>query len=170
MCVFSKSTSSFSAWCNPQIAEKIRPTVDKYQQPFPPLLEIPSKDHPYGNLRLNLLSFYWMRSLKTHPRTPFWSGCRSYLEIDTPVIFSLCTWWSSCITDLIYMVIRMPLNSTFLIGTKSAWVCGSEKNYLQSAVCVVITTNSIPTSSSKFKADLYFQSANRIDSGDSSYL
>lgn len=32
----------------PQIAEKIRPTVDKYQQAFPTLLEIPSKDHPYG--------------------------------------------------------------------------------------------------------------------------
>jgi len=31
-----------------QIAEKIRPTVDKYQQAFPALLEIPSKDHPYG--------------------------------------------------------------------------------------------------------------------------
>lgn len=32
---------------NVQIAEKIRPTVDKYQQAFPALLEIPSKDHPY---------------------------------------------------------------------------------------------------------------------------
>lgn len=31
-----------------QIAEKIRPTVDRYQQTFPTLLEIPSKDHPYG--------------------------------------------------------------------------------------------------------------------------
>jgi V-type H+-transporting ATPase subunit F len=31
-----------------QIAEKIRPTVDRYQQAFPALLEIPSKDHPYG--------------------------------------------------------------------------------------------------------------------------
>lgn len=31
-----------------QVAEKIRPTVDKYQQAFPALLEIPSKDHPYG--------------------------------------------------------------------------------------------------------------------------
>lgn len=31
-----------------QIAEKIRPTVDKYTQAFPALLEIPSKDHPYG--------------------------------------------------------------------------------------------------------------------------
>ncbi|KAF7339944.1 V-type proton ATPase subunit F [Mycena venus] len=30
-----------------QIAEKIRPTVDRYQQAFPALLEIPSKDHPY---------------------------------------------------------------------------------------------------------------------------
>ncbi|KAF5377516.1 hypothetical protein D9615_005135 [Tricholomella constricta] len=30
------------------VAEKIRPTVDKYQQAFPALLEIPSKDHPYG--------------------------------------------------------------------------------------------------------------------------
>lgn len=32
----------------PQVAEKIRPTVDKYQAAFPALLEIPSKDHPYG--------------------------------------------------------------------------------------------------------------------------
>lgn len=34
--------------CGFQIAEKIRPTVDKYNQAFPALLEIPSKDHPYG--------------------------------------------------------------------------------------------------------------------------
>ncbi|KAG5654047.1 H(+)-transporting V1 sector ATPase subunit F [Sphagnurus paluster] len=33
---------------NQHIAEKIRPTVDKYQQAFPALLEIPSKDHPYA--------------------------------------------------------------------------------------------------------------------------
>ncbi|THH18090.1 hypothetical protein EW146_g2831 [Bondarzewia mesenterica] len=32
---------------NQHVAEKIRPTVDKYQQAFPSLLEIPSKDHPY---------------------------------------------------------------------------------------------------------------------------
>ncbi|KAF8736739.1 hypothetical protein AX14_014062 [Amanita brunnescens Koide BX004] len=32
---------------NQHIAEKIRPTVDKYQQAFPAVLEIPSKDHPY---------------------------------------------------------------------------------------------------------------------------
>ncbi|KAG8220039.1 ATPase, V1 complex, subunit F [Butyriboletus roseoflavus] len=32
---------------NQHIAEKIRPTVDRYQQAFPTLLEIPSKDHPY---------------------------------------------------------------------------------------------------------------------------
>ena len=31
-----------------QVAERIRPAVDKYQQAFPALLEIPSKDHPYG--------------------------------------------------------------------------------------------------------------------------
>lgn len=31
-----------------QIAERIRPTVDKYHQTFPTVLEIPSKDHPYG--------------------------------------------------------------------------------------------------------------------------
>jgi len=30
-----------------QIAEKIRPLVDRYQSAFPALLEIPSKDHPY---------------------------------------------------------------------------------------------------------------------------
>ncbi|KAG9006034.1 H(+)-transporting V1 sector ATPase subunit F [Tulasnella sp. 427] len=32
---------------NQHIAEKIRPTVDRYEQAFPALLEIPSKDHPY---------------------------------------------------------------------------------------------------------------------------
>ncbi|KAF7978923.1 hypothetical protein HWV62_44460 [Athelia sp. TMB] len=32
---------------NQHIAEKIRPTVDKYQQAFPALLEIPSKEYPY---------------------------------------------------------------------------------------------------------------------------
>jgi V-type H+-transporting ATPase subunit F len=31
-----------------QVAEKIRPTMDKYHQTFPTVLEIPSKDHPYG--------------------------------------------------------------------------------------------------------------------------
>lgn len=30
-----------------QVAEKIRPMVDRYQKAFPALLEIPSKDHPY---------------------------------------------------------------------------------------------------------------------------
>ncbi|PWN29825.1 V-type ATPase [Jaminaea rosea] len=32
---------------NQHIAEKIRPLVDRYQQAFPALLEIPSKEHPY---------------------------------------------------------------------------------------------------------------------------
>lgn len=31
-----------------QIADQIRPAVEKYHQAFPALLEIPSKDHPYG--------------------------------------------------------------------------------------------------------------------------
>ncbi|KAJ8296440.1 V-type proton ATPase subunit F [Rhodotorula toruloides] len=30
-----------------QVAEMIRPTIEKYQQAFPALLEIPAKDHPY---------------------------------------------------------------------------------------------------------------------------
>lgn len=38
-----------------QIAEKIRPTVDKYQQAFPALLEIPSKDHPYDPSKDSIL-------------------------------------------------------------------------------------------------------------------
>lgn len=33
---------------NQHIADKIRPLVDKYMQAFPAVLEIPSKDHPYG--------------------------------------------------------------------------------------------------------------------------
>ena len=32
---------------NLQIADRIRPRVENYQNPFPALLEIPSKDHPY---------------------------------------------------------------------------------------------------------------------------
>ncbi|KAF1354010.1 ATPase, V1 complex, subunit F [Delphinella strobiligena] len=32
---------------NQHIAEKIRGRVDKYNEAFPSLLEIPSKDHPY---------------------------------------------------------------------------------------------------------------------------
>ena len=30
-----------------QVAEQIRDTVDKFQDAFPAVLEIPSKDHPY---------------------------------------------------------------------------------------------------------------------------
>lgn len=30
-----------------QVADQIRPLVEKYTQAFPALLEIPSKDHPY---------------------------------------------------------------------------------------------------------------------------
>ncbi len=32
---------------NQHIADKIRPKVDAYNEAFPSLLEIPSKDHPY---------------------------------------------------------------------------------------------------------------------------
>jgi len=40
---------------NQHIAEKIRPTVDKYTQAFPALLEIPSKDHPYDPAKDSVL-------------------------------------------------------------------------------------------------------------------
>lgn len=33
---------------NQHVADKIRYRVDTYTQAFPALLEIPSKDHPYG--------------------------------------------------------------------------------------------------------------------------
>jgi V-type H+-transporting ATPase subunit F len=49
-----------------QIAEKIRTTVDRYQQAFPTLLEIPSKDHPYGEHQSRLQS----RVLVTHDTNP----------------------------------------------------------------------------------------------------
>lgn len=39
-------------YADPQIADRIRPTVDRYQAAFPALLEIPSKEHPYGELIL----------------------------------------------------------------------------------------------------------------------
>ncbi|KZT06346.1 vacuolar ATP synthase [Laetiporus sulphureus 93-53] len=40
---------------NQHIAEKIRPMVDKYEQAFPALLEIPSKDHPYDPAKDSIL-------------------------------------------------------------------------------------------------------------------
>lgn len=40
---------------NQHVAEKIRPTVDRYQQAFPSLLEIPSKDHPYDPAKDSVL-------------------------------------------------------------------------------------------------------------------
>ncbi|CCM01638.1 uncharacterized protein FIBRA_03699 [Fibroporia radiculosa] len=40
---------------NQHIAEKIRPTVDKYERAFPALLEIPSKDHPYDPAKDSVL-------------------------------------------------------------------------------------------------------------------
>ncbi|KAI0932567.1 H(+)-transporting V1 sector ATPase subunit F [Taiwanofungus camphoratus] len=40
---------------NQHIAEKIRPMVDKYEQAFPALLEIPSKDHPYDPAKDSVL-------------------------------------------------------------------------------------------------------------------
>ncbi|KAI0050713.1 vacuolar ATP synthase [Auriscalpium vulgare] len=40
---------------NQHIAEKIRPTVEKYEQAFPALLEIPSKDHPYDPAKDSVL-------------------------------------------------------------------------------------------------------------------
>ncbi|KAI6159601.1 ATPase, V1 complex, subunit F [Pisolithus thermaeus] len=49
-----QSPLSLTAW-HVQIAEKIRPTVDRYQQAFPTLLEIPSKDHPYDPAKDSVL-------------------------------------------------------------------------------------------------------------------
>ncbi|CEH12731.1 vacuolar atp synthase [Ceraceosorus bombacis] len=40
---------------NQHLAQKIRPIVDKYQQAFPALLEIPSKDHPYDPSKDSIL-------------------------------------------------------------------------------------------------------------------
>ena len=38
---------SFSEADDAQVAEMIRDQVDKFQDAFPAVLEIPSKDHPY---------------------------------------------------------------------------------------------------------------------------
>ncbi|GMK56240.1 hypothetical protein CspeluHIS016_0300800 [Cutaneotrichosporon spelunceum] len=40
---------------NQHIAERIRPTVDRYQAAFPALLEIPSKEHPYDPTKDSVL-------------------------------------------------------------------------------------------------------------------
>ncbi|KAL9715804.1 H(+)-transporting V1 sector ATPase subunit F [Leucoagaricus gongylophorus] len=44
---FSERSDITILLINQHVAEKIRPTIDKYNQAFPALLEIPSKDHPY---------------------------------------------------------------------------------------------------------------------------
>ncbi|CAE6418343.1 unnamed protein product, partial [Rhizoctonia solani] len=40
---------------NQHVADQIRPMVDKYQQAFPALLEIPAKDHPYDPSKDSIL-------------------------------------------------------------------------------------------------------------------
>ncbi|KAL7421483.1 H(+)-transporting V1 sector ATPase subunit F [Cryptotrichosporon argae] len=40
---------------NQHVAERIRPTVDRYQAAFPALLEIPSKEHPYDPAKDSVL-------------------------------------------------------------------------------------------------------------------
>lgn len=47
VCGFFHDTQPFTSAVCTQVAEKIRPLVDRYQRAFPALLEIPSKDHPY---------------------------------------------------------------------------------------------------------------------------
>lgn len=47
--IWSELMPLFVPWLC-KVAEKIRPTIDKYNKAFPALLEIPSKDHPYGAL------------------------------------------------------------------------------------------------------------------------
>lgn len=45
-----KPTCNWAYFANSfvQVADKIRARVDTYTQAFPAILEIPSKDHPYG--------------------------------------------------------------------------------------------------------------------------
>ncbi|KAL1406021.1 H(+)-transporting V1 sector ATPase subunit F [Vanrija albida] len=40
---------------NQHVADRIRPSVDRYQAAFPALLEIPSKEHPYDPLKDSVL-------------------------------------------------------------------------------------------------------------------
>lgn len=63
-----------------QIAEKIRPTVDKYQQAFPALLEIPSKDHPYGQYTNLNSRIQTDPQNKIHRKTLYWKECRNCSE------------------------------------------------------------------------------------------
>lgn len=46
-CVSAPDKSCYASLTNPQIAERIRHSVDSFTDPFPAVLEIPSKDHPY---------------------------------------------------------------------------------------------------------------------------
>ncbi|KAJ3255619.1 H(+)-transporting V1 sector ATPase subunit F [Boothiomyces macroporosus] len=40
---------------NQHVAEMIRPMIDSYEQAFPTVLEIPSKDHPYDPAKDSVL-------------------------------------------------------------------------------------------------------------------
>ena len=52
-----------------QVAEKIRPLLEQYTQAFPAVLEIPSKDHPYGKSRCDHTQGFGMRSPYAVPFT-----------------------------------------------------------------------------------------------------
>jgi vacuolar-type H+-ATPase subunit F/Vma7 len=70
--LFRPSYASMLTVHSLQVADQIRPVVEKYEQAFPALLEIPSKDHPYGtSLFLPLfLTPTHLYSTQTRRRTP----------------------------------------------------------------------------------------------------
>jgi len=51
----SRSLSWFVFFLSSQIAEMIRHVIDRYEEPIPAVLEIPSKDHPYDPSKDSIL-------------------------------------------------------------------------------------------------------------------
>jgi len=51
----SRSCSWFVFSLSSQIAEMIRHVIDRYEEPIPAVLEIPSKDHPYDPTKDSIL-------------------------------------------------------------------------------------------------------------------
>jgi ATP synthase (F/14-kDa) subunit len=73
-----------------QVAEKIRPTVDKYHQTFPTVLEIPSKDHPYGKNRLLIVEL-WSHAQSARPIQGLYTEARP--EVSWGLRLVSCATW-----------------------------------------------------------------------------
>lgn len=96
-----------------QVAEMIRPIVEKYERPFPALLEIPSKDHPYGSCTRSRRDAVLSQD-QIRPRTRCSSGSRSFLASKIKEITAV---FDRCASDTSLVLARVLLGRRRCSGT-----------------------------------------------------